>query len=111
VAIDFLPSAEELGVPYGERYMPPDRFVRAFEKRGFIWGGKWFYWDTMHFEYRPEILALNGRLLLYNDSASPNSNYILPIFRCLVFFTLNSSSIIAFYYVLLFGTILRPTNN
>jgi len=27
-----------------------------FEKYGFIWGGKWFHYDTMHFEYRPELL-------------------------------------------------------
>mgnify|MGYP002637708491 CR=1 FL=1 len=23
---------------------------------GFIWGGRWFHYDTMHFEYRPELL-------------------------------------------------------
>jgi hypothetical protein len=22
----------------------------------FIWGGKWYHHDTMHFEYRPEIV-------------------------------------------------------
>ena len=49
-------------LPYEKRHMPPDSFVEAFERRGFIWGGKWFYYDTMHFEYRPEILALNGWL-------------------------------------------------
>jgi hypothetical protein len=27
---------------------------------GFIWGGKWLFFDTMHFEYRPEILILSG---------------------------------------------------
>jgi len=21
-----------------------------------VWGGKWYHYDTMHFEYRPEIL-------------------------------------------------------
>ena len=26
------------------------------EKYGFIWGGRWYHFDTMHFEYRPEIL-------------------------------------------------------
>lgn len=36
--------------------MPPE-IVRVFEKHGFIWGGKWYHYDTMHFEYRPEILA------------------------------------------------------
>ena len=27
-----------------------------FETHGFIWGGKWYHYDTMHFEYRPELL-------------------------------------------------------
>ncbi|NUM57423.1 MAG: M15 family metallopeptidase, partial [Bdellovibrionaceae bacterium] len=26
-----------------------------FESEGFIWGGKWNHYDTMHFEYRPEL--------------------------------------------------------
>jgi peptidoglycan LD-endopeptidase CwlK len=30
--------------------------VKIFEKHGFIWGGKWHHYDTMHFEYRPELL-------------------------------------------------------
>ncbi|WP_319478693.1 M15 family metallopeptidase [Marispirochaeta aestuarii] len=47
-------------LPYEQRFMPPDSFVRAFEEQGFIWGGKWFYFDTIHFEYRPELLILNG---------------------------------------------------
>jgi hypothetical protein len=47
-------------IPYEKRFMPPDSFIRAFENHGFVWGGKWFYFDTIHFEYRPEILILNG---------------------------------------------------
>ena len=35
----------------------PMEIVSIFEKHGFIWGGKWYHYDTMHFEYRPEILA------------------------------------------------------
>lgn len=31
--------------------------VRIFEKHGFIWGGRWNHYDTMHFEYRPEIIS------------------------------------------------------
>lgn len=31
--------------------------VAIFERNGFIWGGKWNHYDTMHFEYRPEILT------------------------------------------------------
>jgi hypothetical protein len=25
-----------------------------------VWGGKWMLFDTIHFEYRPEILILSG---------------------------------------------------
>jgi hypothetical protein len=35
----------------------PDEIVEAFERHDFIWGGKWWHFDTMHFEYRPEIIA------------------------------------------------------
>jgi hypothetical protein len=34
----------------------PFAIVEIFEKHGFIWGGKWGHFDTMHFEYRPELL-------------------------------------------------------
>jgi len=34
----------------------PWEIVRVFETHGFIWGGKWYHYDTMHFEYRPELL-------------------------------------------------------
>lgn len=33
--------------------------VAIFEKHGFIWGGKWHHFDTMHFEYRPEFMGGN----------------------------------------------------
>jgi hypothetical protein len=36
--------------------VPPD-IVRVFERHGFIWGGRWLHYDTMHFEYRPELLV------------------------------------------------------
>lgn len=35
----------------------PIEIVEVFEKNGFIWGGKWYHYDTMHFEYRPELLV------------------------------------------------------
>lgn len=38
----------------------PEEIVAIFEKHGFIWGGKWHHFDTMHFEYRPELLGTNG---------------------------------------------------
>ena len=34
----------------------PAEIVRIFERHGFIWGGAWYHYDTMHFEYRPELL-------------------------------------------------------
>ncbi len=41
-------------IPYRNRI--PHRIVEIFERHGFIWGGKWYHYDTMHFEYRPELL-------------------------------------------------------
>jgi hypothetical protein len=35
----------------------PQQIVDIFERHGFIWGGKWYHYDTMHFEYRPELLT------------------------------------------------------
>lgn len=76
VAIDILPKSygrkqaywlwaklhypEWFSLPYMQRFTPPEPFIRAFENHGFVWGGKWLYFDTIHFEYRPEILILNG---------------------------------------------------
>ncbi|WP_240488652.1 M15 family metallopeptidase [Labilithrix luteola] len=33
----------------------PQAIVDAFESERFIWGGRWAHFDTMHFEYRPEL--------------------------------------------------------
>jgi peptidoglycan L-alanyl-D-glutamate endopeptidase CwlK len=41
----------------GYKNTMPLSIVRIFEKHGFIWGGRWYHYDTMHFEYRPELLA------------------------------------------------------
>jgi hypothetical protein len=38
----------------------PMEIVRIFEKHGFIWGGRWYHYDTMHFEYRPELIGVRG---------------------------------------------------
>ena len=75
VAIDLLPRSlgrlqtywlwtsqyrsDWYNVPYEERYHPPDAVIKAFEAYGFTWGGKWQTFDTMHFEYRPDILILS----------------------------------------------------
>ena len=42
-------------IPYKNEI--PLEIVRIFEAHGFIWGGKWYHYDTMHFEFRPEIIA------------------------------------------------------
>ena len=39
----------------------PMEIVDIFEKHGFIWGGRWYHYDTMHFEYRPELLEIAKR--------------------------------------------------
>jgi hypothetical protein len=35
----------------------PEPIVTAFEAERFVWGGRWHRYDTMHFEYRPELFA------------------------------------------------------
>ena len=55
-------------IPYSRRYHPPLEVIRAFEAFGFVWGGKWMFYDTMHFEYRPEIIFMSDiRLLDHRD--------------------------------------------
>lgn len=44
---------EEATLSY--RNQIPLKLVSIFEKYGFIWGGNWKHYDTMHFEYRPEL--------------------------------------------------------
>jgi hypothetical protein len=44
--------------PYVNR-IPPE-IVATFERHGFIWGGRWAHFDTMHFEYRPELINGGG---------------------------------------------------
>jgi hypothetical protein len=43
------------GVPAYRNAIPMD-IVAAFEAEGFIWGGRWHLYDTMHFEFRPELV-------------------------------------------------------
>jgi hypothetical protein len=63
-----LPHNEEwYSIPYEKRWMVPLQIVKIFEKYGFIWGGKWLFFDTMHFEYRPEILILASRAASAED--------------------------------------------
>jgi hypothetical protein len=72
IAIDILPKSLEgkatywqwtanwWRIPYEGRYHPPEAVIKTFESYGFIWGGKWTYYDTMHFEFRPEVFVLSG---------------------------------------------------
>lgn len=46
---------ENVKIPYANKI--PRSLVEIFQRHGFIWGGAWYHYDTMHFEFRPEILA------------------------------------------------------
>jgi len=51
---DCKSTKEDISLKYKNQI--PQLIVDIFEKNGFIWGGKWYHYDTMHFEYRPELL-------------------------------------------------------
>jgi hypothetical protein len=42
-----------------DRYSMPQPVIDAFERHGFVWGGKWLFFDPIHFEYRPEVFILS----------------------------------------------------
>ena len=52
----------------------PTEIIEAFERHGFIWGGKWWHFDTMHFEYRPEMIAYARSM-----TAQPETNKLSTI--------------------------------
>jgi hypothetical protein len=52
---DYWRWSKDLSSPVWKNRIPVE-IVRVFEKHGFIWGGYWYHFDTMHFEYRPELL-------------------------------------------------------
>jgi len=49
-------SGNDLGV-MDRRKRYPREIVETFESEKFIWGGKWYHYDLMHFEYRPELFV------------------------------------------------------
>ncbi len=49
------------GEPLRWKNKIPQAIVDAFEAEGFIWGGRWAHYDTMHFEYRPELISPDCR--------------------------------------------------
>ncbi len=54
-------SRRSEGGPNYRNRIPPE-IVAVFERHGFIWGGRWSHFDTMHFEYRPELLGFRPSL-------------------------------------------------
>jgi hypothetical protein len=46
----------------------PQAIVDAFEAEGFVWGGRWYHYDTMHFELRPELLDPECRSSAFADA-------------------------------------------
>ncbi len=56
-ASDYWIWARSRGGASAYRNRVPPEIVAAFEAEKFIWGGKWYHFDTMHFEYRPELFA------------------------------------------------------
>jgi hypothetical protein len=58
------------GLPAYVNRVPPE-IVQIFERHGFIWGGRWAHFDTMHFEYRPELFGIRG-LISTGESPDPS---------------------------------------
>lgn len=50
-------SKPDAGGRYAFQNRIPIEIVQIFERHGFIWGGRWYHYDTMHFEYRPELIG------------------------------------------------------
>jgi hypothetical protein len=88
IAVDVAPALadywrwREPGVDPPQRYRNrmPSAIVAAFEHEGFIWGGRWSHYDTMHFEYRPELLVPACRATVESapaavSGASPAARY------------------------------------
>ncbi len=47
-------KGEEDSLKYTNRI--PKEIIQIFEKHGFISGARWYHFDTMHFEFRPDLL-------------------------------------------------------
>ncbi len=50
-------------VPQEDLWTPPEKVVQVMFENGFIWGGTWAIYDTMHFEYKPELIEINKRVI------------------------------------------------
>lgn len=75
IAVDLVPYRYDSGYAYwqwaasggveewweltfDQRWNVPQPIIDAFEAHGFIWGGKWLFFDNLHFEYRPETILM-----------------------------------------------------
>lgn len=67
----WAPGAASGKVAYRNRI--PLEIVHIFERHGFIWGGRWYHYDTMHFEYRPELLPPLEPLATGASNEAPES--------------------------------------
>ncbi len=47
-------KGEDAPIAYVNRI--PKEIIQIFEKHGFISGARWYHFDTMHFEFRPDLL-------------------------------------------------------
>lgn len=77
IAIDLDKSMSDYwrwrkGSPLHWRNRIPQSIVDAFESEGFIWGGRWYHYDTMHFEYRPELFGPPCRAPISETSGIPS---------------------------------------
>jgi len=55
---DYWELLKDRAGAFAWRNRVPGVIGEIFERHGFIWGAKWFHVDSMHFEYRPELIAL-----------------------------------------------------
>ena len=55
---DYWESLRDRTGAFVWRNRVPGAIGEIFERHGFVWGAKWFHVDSMHFEYRPELIAL-----------------------------------------------------
>ncbi|MGL4982914.1 MAG: M15 family metallopeptidase [Treponemataceae bacterium] len=62
-------NANWITIAQSKLWQPPEKVIQFFKEEGFIWGGAWNLYDTMHFEYRPELIHLAN--FLPADTFSP----------------------------------------
>jgi hypothetical protein len=53
---DYWDWSKDANGNFSYRNRIPSEIVEIFERHGYIWGGRWLHHDTMHFEFRPELL-------------------------------------------------------